>query len=243
MYGWRGRIGVIVPAVNSVMEPDFYKMAPKGVSIHFTRVSVHERSVKALFTMKKETRSAARLLASVKPNVIIFGCTSGSFVGGVGWDERITKEINEETGVCSIAATTAVISALRELGASRVSVVTPYLKKVNQKLVEFLTCSGFDVVNLESMGESITEPAEVANISPQEIYRVGKRTCLSQSDVLFISCTNFRGLDVVVQLEQDLEKPVITSNQASMWSALKKIGIRQALEGFGRLLSEVSNVK
>jgi hypothetical protein len=39
MYGWRGRIGLLVPSINTTMETEFWRIAPEGVSVHSARIA------------------------------------------------------------------------------------------------------------------------------------------------------------------------------------------------------------
>ena len=36
-YGWRGRIGLIVPSTNTINEPEFARLVPRGVAVHSAR--------------------------------------------------------------------------------------------------------------------------------------------------------------------------------------------------------------
>ena len=84
MFGWRARIGLILPSANIVLEPDFYKMAPEGITIHTTRVYLPAGTIAGLLEMERHTEEAAKLIANTKPDIVAYGCTSGSFVGGAG---------------------------------------------------------------------------------------------------------------------------------------------------------------
>src|SRR3989304_9537511 len=99
MYGWRGRIGVIVPSLNVPIEPEFNAMAPEGVSIHATRVLLEKGTAEALRDMAGETERAAQLLATAGVDIIAYACTTGSLVGGPGWDQELIKRIESKTNI------------------------------------------------------------------------------------------------------------------------------------------------
>ena len=129
MFGWRGRIGLIVPCSNSTFEPEMKAMCPEGVEVYATRIAFTPDE-QGLRDMRQHVRRASRELAAEGLcDIIVFGCTVGSMIEGKGYDEKICGEITADTGVPAIAATTAVIAALKALGVSRIVVATPYRER------------------------------------------------------------------------------------------------------------------
>jgi maleate isomerase len=152
MYGWRGRIGLMVPTGNSVMEPEFQRMAPEGVTTHANRVELKDVTPASLLEMEGDAARSARQIAQTRVGVIAFGCTSGSFVGGPGYDDRLIRIIEGETGVRATTTTTAVIRALNAFGISRIALATPYTNEVTKLEVDYLQASGFEVTNWQGGG-------------------------------------------------------------------------------------------
>lgn len=238
MYGWRARIGLIVPSSNTTMEPEFWRMAPEGVSVHTSRVRLSEVTPEALRLMASEAVRAAEELATADVNVIVYGCTSGSLLEGVEWEERLRREIRERAGVEAITTAQAVVEALRALGVRRVAVATPYIDEINSRERSFLERSGFSVVRIRGLG--IVRNTDIGRQPPWVAYRLAKevaREAGRSADGVFISCTNFRTIEVIELLEAELQLPVVSSNTASMWLALRTLGIRDRLS-YGRLLRE-----
>ena len=238
MYGWRARIGLIVPSSNTTMEAEFWRMAPEGVSIHTSRVRLVEVTPEALKLMATEAVRAAEELATAEVDVVVYECTSGSLLEGIEWEERLRREIRERAGVEAITTAQAVVEALKALGVRRVAVATPYVDEINAKEKAFLERSGFTVVRIKGLG--IVRNTDIGRQPPWVAYRLAKevaREAGPSADGVFISCTNFRTIEVVELLERELEVPVISSNTASMWLALRTIGIRDKLN-YGRLLRE-----
>jgi maleate isomerase len=238
VYGWRARIGLIVPSSNTTMEPEFWRMAPEGVSVHTSRVRLSEVTPEALRLMASEAVRAAEELATADVNVIVYGCTSGSLLEGVEWEERLRREIRERAGVEAITTAQAVVEALRALGVRRVAVATPYIDEINSRERSFLERSGFSVVRIRGLG--IVRNTDIGRQPPWVAYRLAKevaREAGRSADGVFISCTNFRTIEVIELLEAELQLPVVSSNTASMWLALRTLGIRDRLS-YGRLLRE-----
>jgi len=93
MHGWRARIGLIIPSANFNMEPDFYKMTPEGVTTHTSRMLLTETTAQSIVEMEKHAVRAAQELKTAAVEILVFGCTSGSFLKGVGHDREIIEAL------------------------------------------------------------------------------------------------------------------------------------------------------
>jgi len=113
---------------------------------------------------------------------------------------------------------------------------TPYPNNVNDIEKKFLEDNGFKVVKCE--GLDLVDNNILAHLPPSVLYRLAKAVDTPESDGVFISCTGLDALDVIEVLEQDLGKPVITSNQAAYWMCFKMAGIGESIPGYGRLMRE-----
>ena len=235
MIGWRAKLGIIVPSVNTTMEPELYKMAPQGVSIHFSRVKITEATEEQILAMINDVPNATEELKHAGVNVIAFGCTGGSFIKGLGYDKEIIDLIERSDKILATTTSTAVIEAFKEMDIKKLSVVTPYEDWLNQKLIKFIEASGFKVLKMKGLGLT----RDIANVHPECVYRLAKEVQAQESDGVFISCTNFRTVEILNVLEQDLKKPVISSNQATMWMILKMAGVKTHIKGFGTLLTRL----
>lgn len=235
MIGWRAKIGLLLPSTNVVLEPEFGLVLPEGVSIHSARMFIENVDVSGLIDMEKNLERATREIASLRPTAIAFGCTSGSMVKGVGYDAEIIKKMEDIVKVPATTTSTAVIKALKKLGIKKVSVATPYIKEVNEEEKIFLEAHGFEVLNIEGLG--ILEAVELAEVPPYVVYRFAKKLCHPASEGLFISCTDFRTFEILDALEKDLEIPVVSSNQATIWDLLQLAGVRERIMGCGQLLA------
>lgn len=239
MHGWRARIGLLVPCSNSVAEADFWRMAPEGVSIHTGRVWQQEPTddagkASALLEMAARAPQAARELAEVRPAIIVWACTSASFAAGPGSDLESARAIEQASGVPAITTSTAVTLALRALGVRRIGMATPYIEDIAQRERHFFetVVPGLRIVRNHNLGLRANLPK--GELFPEETYRAARLVDGPDVEAIFISCTNWRAIEIIETLERDLRKPVITSNQASMWAALGRLGI-PGPRGYGRL--------
>lgn len=233
MYGWRGRIGLVLPTGNSCVEPEFNRMAPEGVSIHANRIALKNVTPEALLEMEHDAARSAEGIASVRVGVITFACTSGSFVGGAGYDDRLIKIMEDATGVTATTTTTSVMKALASLNVSRIALATPYIDEVTKLEVDYLQAAGYEVTNWK--GGGIIETADIQECEPEVSYRRAREVDSDRAEAIFISCTGFRAIDHIAKLEADLGKPVISSNQATFAESLRILGVGDVAPGFGSL--------
>ena len=228
---WKHQLGLIVPSWNTAMEYECWRMAPPGVSIHSSRISHTEDSEEAFLHMIETAPAAAEVLAHAKVNAICFGCTGGSFVKP-GYDQEIIDVIVAATKTPTTTTSTAINEALRYLRMKSVAIASPYPEWLNERLATFLEHSGFNVVS--QRGLNVECPAF---LPPESAYKVARDSNCEEADGVLISCTNFRSLEVIEQLEKDLGKPVISSNTASMWKLFQLAGVTDKVAGAGRLFT------
>ncbi|MBS1251341.1 MAG: Arylmalonate decarboxylase [Anaerolineales bacterium] len=232
---WRARLGIIYPA-DGALDDEYWKLVPPGVTVHITRIEVpHEDQTIELLEAQAtspDIEKAAGDLTIIRLDAVAYACTSGSFLLGAGSDLDIIQRMEAAaSGVPCTTTTTAAVRALKALGAKKLAVVTPYPDEINARLEAFLADSGFQVVALEGLGlyHGIWgQPAGAA-------YRLATEADVPEAEAMFISCTNFRTLEVLDALEQDLGKPVVSANQATVWDLLRLAGIRPNLERLGML--------
>lgn len=237
MYGWRARIGLIIPSLNVTIEPEFNHLAPQGVSTHATRLLFEKGTAEDLEKMAEDTDKATRLLATACVDVIAYACTSGSLVKGLGWDREIIKLIEKTSGKPATTTSTAAIEAFQELGVTRVAVATPYIDELNHKEKAFFEGHGVEVVSLEGLG--YTSGEDLHREPPATAYRLAKKVDRPSADCVFISCTDFKSIEVLDVLEKDLGKPVLCSNTVTMWAVLRQLGLRQPILGYGEILKRL----
>jgi maleate cis-trans isomerase len=183
--------------------------------------------------MATEVPGAAKLLAQAKVQVICYGCLAGGFIKGPGHDQEIIRDIEAATGIPGVAAAAAVVDALRAMGIKRVSVASPYESWLNDKLAAYLNAFGVDVLALKGLGTQAH-----ASFTPEQNAELAAEVDRPETQAIFISCSNFRTLEIIELLEKKLGKPVLTSNMCSLWKMLRVLMDRRCLPGAGRLFRE-----
>jgi len=240
MYGWRARIGLLVPSINTTMEPEMWQLVPKDVSVHTARIAGgREGTAETLRNMEEEGKRACERVAMVEPDVVLFCCTSGSFYEGPDWNRAYHKELERIAGVPAVTTTGAMTMALQISGLQNVDVVTPYVDTTNERLKQYLRGEGVEVNSLATF--DMLDMFDHAKIEPEDVYRKVKDTVTPDSDGVFVACTQVRALEVVDLLERDLGKPVISAIQATAWRAFDVLGIDPRIEDRGSLLRRLSD--
>jgi maleate isomerase len=235
MYGWRGRLGLIVPSSNSTNEPEFARWLPDGVSLHTARMRLEGVDADSLGAMADEVERCADLLATADVDAIAYGCTTGSLVHGPGYDEEIEGRIEAVADVPAVATAASVKRAFAQLGLERLAITTPYVEDLNDRETEFLTDAGYEVVAIDGLG--IDYNPGIGEQPPETAYRRARALPTEDADGVFISCTNYRTFEIISRLEADLGMPVVTSNQATLWDALGHLGVAADVDpGLGQLL-------
>lgn len=239
MYGWRAKVGVLVPDGNSTMEPELYRLAPPGVSFHFARLQASPGATTLDTIMRDYLASAApaaEAVAKVEPDLIVFSLTAGSFVPESGGNAGIEAAIRARTEIPGLAAGPCVVEALRAVGIRRLAEITPYTHDVSARGRHFLAVHGFQVTLLHTIAVMAEGVQGIYRLHPERVYREVKMALHGQQvDGIFLSGTGVHSLDIIPLLEADLGLPVVCSNTAVLWGVLRRLGITP-LPGGGWLM-------
>jgi maleate isomerase len=215
---------------------EWHRSLPHGVCLVETRTLIHDVTVEGLGETVKQVERAAAELASAEVDVILQAGTAIAFFRGFGHDQELCRRITNATGIPATTSLTAVVVALRALKIRRVAVATSYIADIDGRLAGVLEQSGFLLAAIRGM--EITKSIDMGKITPGETYRFAKEVAAGATDAegLFISCGNLRTFEVIEALEKDLGLPIVTSNQAGLWQALRIAGVNDPLPNLGRLL-------
>jgi maleate isomerase len=221
---WR-RIGVIVPSSNTTVEADFMRALPAGVTVHAARMFLAETTAEAERRMIYDhVPIAVTDLATLRPHVVAFACTSGGAVLGAEGEARLIANIARETGAPVVSTNDAVGEAIAKLGRRRIALLTPYVDELNQAIRAGLEGRGLTIVHMAGLG--ITDNFGICSVTPDEIVGFAERELAGQQfDLLFVSCTNFRAVEARLTLMQRFGVPVVTSNQATIDAVFDAIGV------------------
>jgi maleate isomerase len=227
---WDRKLGIIVPSWNTVMEYEFQRMAGDSTSVHSQRIKHTDDSEASLRWLSTQAGGAATLLSHAKPHAICHGCTASGFLKTPADDLAQAAELSSLTGIPCTTSSSSIANALRAVGARRISVASPYEPWLNEQVARYLTEAGFEIVAIKGLGTQ-----SHGSISTEAVMALAREVLRPQTEALFISCSNFRTLDIISALEQESGLPVVTSNQAAMWGTLRSIQDTRVVAGAGRL--------
>jgi maleate isomerase len=214
------RVGLLVPSSNTVMEPDLWRALPPGATLHTGRMYLEDTTPEGENRMLDEhVIPPARDLATARPDLIVFGCTSAGALRGNDYDAELCRRISDLSGVPTVSVIASVRRSIAASGARRVAVVTPYVDALNQRIKESVEADGVEVAAIAGLG--ISDNFEIAAVPGEEIVDFAERSLRGLDvDLAFVSCTNFPAVRVLPELERRLGLPVVTSNQAAIAAVL-----------------------
>ena len=233
LYGGKGRIGLILPHEDYTTEYEFNKVAPPDVAFYATRIKLKSVTREGLLKMSEEVETAVERLPP-KINLIVYHCTSGTFVMGPRWESDLLNRIRKKTGLLVISTMESVVKALNSLKLNKICLVTPYTKDLNEKEIDYM--AKFNVTVIKDVALSMTKTEDMCALEQEEIYKWAKEVDSSEADCVFISCTGLKTMGLIDRLERELNKPIVSSNSATLWHSLRLCGVQTTnVSGYGRL--------
>ncbi|MGI9078688.1 MAG: maleate cis-trans isomerase family protein [Gemmatimonadaceae bacterium] len=230
--GSLARIGVLTPDFDPVPESEMWAMAPRGVSVHASRVSRHAGS----FADAPHVDGAAELLAGLAPRVIVYAYTSSSYAPGAEADDALRVRLETRTrGIPVVLTAPAASEALRILDVHRVALVHPpwFTEELNDKGSGYFRARGLEVVSCARL----TPARRFAEVAPAELYDWTKANVPRKAEAVFIGGNGLRAIAVIGALEETLGRPVLTANQVAFWQALQLVGMSLKVRQYGRIFT------
>jgi len=239
----RATIAVVVPATNTVVQPEYDAMRPAGVTNHVTRMFLPPRPYddmngykKALHTEEGKLREALDLVLPCEPHVVAHGHSIHSFRGDIERAKEETRRLEDYCGRPFITPSIGVIKGLEAMGRPRrLGVLTPYWPPAGEMVVAFLRSAGYEpvrVVNMQAAG-----PTEVAKTPLDRIFKAFEELDVPQIEAYVQVGTALPVAGVTGQIEKKHGKPLVGVNAATYWAALRAAGIEDKISGFGVLLA------
>lgn len=217
-------------------------LCPHGVSMHYARMGGYD-----LHEIPDENQMASmgtadlseplRLIAGVKPDIILYGCTSATLTHGPDFDRALSTKIRLDLGIPTITAAGALVHALKSMRISKIGFASPYVSNINKTAVDFLNASGFKVVSSANIDGTLDNHGQ-GSLVPEQICALARKANSEDSQAIVLSCTDMRAVETVNQLESELNKPIITSNQAMLFTALAHLHINAAQIQCGALFRQ-----
>jgi maleate cis-trans isomerase len=212
-------------------------MLPASVSLHVTRLSLSNIDPESTVNIVAELEKESRKLADAAVDIVVLAATAPSTRMGKGYDAQLIKRMEDASGKPATTAATAMLDAFAALGVRRVALAAAWSETTNKWVAAFLESHGIEVVSQVAMG--VVSNNEVGRLHPDTALEHGRKADRKDADAVFLACGNWWTASIVEDLEQALGKPVLTTNNMTLWHALKKIGVNEGVPGYGRLLREM----
>lgn len=206
---------------------ELWRWAPPGVTLYFTRTARVENgpadaTVGTIESISKvrAVEDSVRCLLDTEAAAYAYACTSCSFVRGHVGERKLVEGMRDAGAPAAVTTSGALVEALRSLGVTRVAAATPYNDPLTALFASFLAEAGMTLAASTNLGLS----SGIKNVSPETTMDLIRRADRPDAEAVCVSCTNLATYDVIAPLEQELGKPVVTANQATMWAAARLAG-------------------
>jgi maleate isomerase len=230
------RIGLLLPSSNTTQEPEFTRILPDGVTLHVARLPLRNVDPAATARIVEDIESESRKLADADVDAIVLAATAPSSRNGIGYDQELIKRIETAAGKPATTASTALIQALTTLDTKRLVIAAPWSEAVNATAAAFIEASGFTVLAHRALGH--VSNLEIGLLDQQTAYDLATTIDRPDAQAVMLACGNWLTLGIVDRLEAAIGKPVLTTNQVSLWAVLRLAGYHAPVFGWGRLLRE-----
>src|SRR5262245_11078995 len=215
------RIGLIIPSSNRMVEQDMVPHVPAGVQVHVMRLRMTGPHHVPLAQLLPRIEEAARTLMDAKCDVIVFHCTAASMEAGLDGEAQALAAVARAGAPHATTTATAIRRAFAALGARRIVLVTPYGARTTEDEATFLRSAGYDV--LASTGFALGGSDQFC-ATPEKFW-LERTLALArpETDAYLVSCANIATFPIIAELERRLDRAVVTSNQAVLWDALRRL--------------------
>lgn len=234
IYGRCGRIGTVIPANNSVIEPEWWSVMPRDVALYATRILARgDLTAEAVLRMENNIDRAVDELVATGVDVIAYCDMVTTFIMKNGWNEAKVAEIAQRTGAAAVSAWTALRDALSALKVRRFALGTPYPAEIHALAPDFFTAQGYGIVDHATL--DILKMRDVAKVSGKRLAQFVEGLRRDGADAVVLLATDLPSFTSIAELERQSGLPVLTSNQTILWRALRMIGNEVRIANLGRL--------
>ena len=239
MYGWRAKIGILVPPGNPTVEAELPGVIPHGVSVHYTRMKAsgatgtHAGQRERNVSQVESIDGCVELLQMLSPSVIAMAHTATSYMLGEAGEAELIDKIEKKHGCRLITAFGSSLEAFRHLDIKSIGYATPYSEETTLEGKKHIEACGINVLKVARLDNVIN----IYHETPERAYLAGRSADCEEADAIYLSGTGMPTLEALQQLENDTGKIVLSATSCMLWNALRISGVQEPILGFGRLLA------
>jgi maleate cis-trans isomerase len=231
-----GRIGLLVPSSNTTQEIEYNKIMPESMSLHVARLPLRTVDPSSTARIVEDIESESRKLADADVDAIVLAATAPSSRNGIGYDQELIRRIEAASGKRATTASTALIQALAALDVRRLVIAAPWTEDTNATTAAFIVASGVSVLAHRALGH--VGNLDIGMLEEQTAFEQGIAVNRPEADAVMLACGNWLTMGIVDSMEVAIGKPVVTTNQVSLWAVLRLAGYHAPVFGWGRLLRD-----
>jgi maleate isomerase len=244
VLGWRRKFGILGPSTNTIVQPDFDAMRPLGVTNHYSRIftpnanAVSNESFRAgAEVIASNVLDAVRSVMTCSPDYLVMGMSAVTFFDGAKGADAFTRQVEETSGVrISIGSDSCTAAMQTYGGVRRIAILSPYWPSMNTEVARYFSDKGFEVVRDKCL--QCRSWIQIAEQTTETLRQALRELDGDDVDAIVQVGTNLSMVRLAAAAELWLGKPIIAINTATYWHALRANGIKDRMEGFGRLLAE-----
>jgi maleate isomerase len=238
MYGYRARIGYTSPPLTTEVFPyEFYKMVPEGVTLVITTLAIVVRSKQEVDQSYETSMRAAREMAAAGVDIIVLGGVPINLSRGTANAAQMIADLEGELKVKVSTSASAQGRAAKALGCKKVVVAQPYAHEDTDRIAGYAHHFGCEVLGATGWGSPFNQ---IGRIPQHAAIELGRKLVRAHpdADTILLPSPHWPTAGAIEPLERELGVNVMSAQQAIVWDALRRCGVNDRIEGFGRLFRE-----
>lgn len=219
--GHHAAVGVLIPSTNTVVEYEYNRLVPEGVSVHAGRIPVPRPSLDSdantanlVSDVRDGVESTIANLITCKPDIVLMGMSAITFYGGLEGAHRYHETLEGWAGRPVVSASLALLDVLRNRGVERIAVLSPYQPVNDREVQRFFDDAGIEITAYESL--RCTSATQIAEVGAEEVAPVVERLAASSPDAVVQVGTNLWFADLSTRMSDQLGLPVVAINTATV---------------------------
>jgi maleate isomerase len=236
LSGWKARIGYLSPSVFETPS-DWDLILPKGFTIVASGLNVQAHTKEEFNKAIDALGAGLGIFAAEECDAILMGGITLGTQRGYAAEQDVVAKLSKQVGLPLSTAMSATVQALKHLHVRTTVIATAYKETINQAVKKYYEDGGLKVLAIQ--GLEVARPVDQAKLPDYASYKVARELFRRHRDVESLLIQGrWRSVAYVQELEDDTQRPVVSSTAASLWWVMQTLGMRVSIEGYGKLLRQ-----